>query len=55
MNELVNEAKYWLEHEEISPHDLGLRLNGMLLSAVASTDSEKYGNPREAFRRLGNG
>jgi hypothetical protein len=52
MNELVQEAKHWLEREEISPHDLGFRLNGTLLSAVASTDSEMYGNPRVAFRGL---
>lgn len=53
MNELVQEAKYRLEREEISPYELGFRLNETLLSVVTATDSEKYGNPREAFRRLG--
>jgi hypothetical protein len=52
MNELVLQAKYLLEHEEISPHDLGFRLNDTLLSAVPAADAKKYGNPREAFRRL---
>lgn len=53
MNELVRFAVAWLEDEEISPHDLGFKLNDVLLSAIASSKAEGYGKPREAFRRLG--
>lgn len=54
MNELVRFAVAWLEDEEISPHDLGFKLNDVLLSAIASSKAEAYGKPREAFRRLVN-
>jgi hypothetical protein len=54
MNELVQEAVFRLETEEISPHELGFRLNGILLSALPSSISDKYGTPNEAFKRLAN-
>lgn len=53
MNELVRFATAYLEDEEISPHDLGFKLNDFLLSAIASSKAEGYGKPREAFTRLG--
>jgi hypothetical protein len=37
MNELVQDAVCRLEVEEISPHDLGFRLNDVLLSALAGS------------------
>ncbi len=51
MNELVHEAVYRLETEEISPHELGFHLNGTLRSAI-STGSTKYGDPRTTFRAM---
>ncbi len=39
MNELIGYATLLLETEEISPHDLGFRLNDTLLSALAATST----------------
>ena len=34
MNDLINDARYWIaEDNELPPHDLGFRLNDILLSA----------------------
>ena len=52
INELVKFAKVWLEEGEISPHDVGFKLNDVLLSALACTKSDSYGKPREAFKSL---
>jgi hypothetical protein len=52
MNDLIGHATGWLEYGEVSPHDLGFRLNDVLLSAIAVSKSEKYGKPNEAFKLL---
>lgn len=52
MNDLVNHAKDWLTEDEISPHDVGFRLNDILLSALARSKSDFYWKPREAFKQL---
>ena len=52
MNELVMAAKGWLTPGDLSPHDVGFKLNDLLLSALASETSADYGTPREAFKRL---
>ena len=52
MNDLTNHATAWLEDGELSPYDVGFRLNDVLLSAIAPSDSAKYGKPREAFKAL---
>ncbi|HVX13661.1 MAG TPA: hypothetical protein VHC22_20930 [Pirellulales bacterium] len=52
MNDLIRHAEYWLTNEEISPHDVSLRLNGLLMSALAPTKAEVYGKPREAFKAM---
>lgn len=52
INELVKFAKVWLEEEEISPHNVGLKLNDVLLSALARSKSDFYWKPREAFKSL---
>ena len=52
INELVKFAKVWLEEGEISPHDVGFKLNDVLLSALARSKSDFYGKPREAFKSL---
>ncbi len=54
MNDLIGHATGWLEYGDIAPHDLGFRLNDILLSAIARSKSEKYGKPNEAFKRLAN-
>jgi hypothetical protein len=55
MNELVKFATFYREDEEVSPHDIGFRLNDLLLSALAPSKADGYGKPREAFKALGNG
>ena len=52
MNDLINHATYWLAEDDLSPHDLGFRLNDTLLSALATEKSRGYGKPTEAFRLL---
>ena len=52
MNDLLRHAEYGLTSEEISPHDLGFRLNELLLSAIAPTKAHVYGKPREAFKAM---
>lgn len=55
INDLIRFATALLVESEISPHDVGFKLNDFLLSAIASSKSEKYGKPREAFKSLVNG
>lgn len=52
MNELIEHATVWLSEGELSPHDVGFKLNGTLLSALAKNKSDCYGKPREAFKSL---
>ena len=52
MNELIAFAQVLLADDEMSPFDLGFRLNDLLLSALASDRSPGYGKPRDAFRAL---
>ena len=55
MNDLINHAKAWLSDGELSPHDVGFKLNDVLISAIALSEKAKYGKPREAFKDLVNG
>jgi hypothetical protein len=52
MNELINHATSWLTEGDISPHDVGFKLNDILLSALARSKSDFYWKPREAFKAL---
>ena len=52
MNDLINHATAWLEHGELSPYDVGFKLNDVLLSAIAPNKAKKYGKPKEAFKTL---
>ena len=54
-NELVKFATFWLEEGEVSPHELGFKLNDVLLSALAPSKKDSYGKPREAFKALADG
>lgn len=53
MNELIKYATTLLVGGELSPFDVGFMLNDSLLSASAASETEGYGTPREAFKRLG--
>jgi hypothetical protein len=52
MNELIREAAWWLAEGGLSPHDVGVKLNDTLLSALGKSSSVPYGKPREAFAEL---
>ena len=49
MNDLIGHATAWLEYGDIAPHDLGFRLNDILLSAIAI---EQIGQVRKAERSV---
>lgn len=42
---------YFVEGD-MSPHEVGFKLNSILLSALATEESPGYGKPKEAFKRL---
>lgn len=46
MNDLIFNAKYYLEDEDISPYELSFKLNEMPLSYI------EYKSPRDAFSKL---
>lgn len=46
MNDMIQCAKIWLAEEELSPFDVGFKLNDMPMSAL------RYAKPREAFKAL---
>jgi hypothetical protein len=52
LNELIKFAEHWLVGGEIPPHDVGFKLNDILLSAVATGKSHGYGKPNEAFKAM---
>jgi hypothetical protein len=52
MNDLVYQAEHWLVEGDLSPHEVGVRLNDSLLSVLASNKSAGYGKPRDAFLEL---
>lgn len=52
MNEITRHAAHWLAEDDLSPHEVGVRLNDILLSALARSESFRYGKPREAFQAL---
>jgi len=52
MKELILTAEMWLCEADISPHDVGFKLNDILLSALATEGSHGYGKPNEAFKLL---
>ncbi len=52
MNELIVQATALLVGDELSPFDVGFRLNEVLLSALAASKATKYGTPRGAFKSM---
>ena len=46
LNDLIYHASVWLTEGELSPHDVGFKLNNIPFSSLA------YSNPREAFKKL---
>jgi hypothetical protein len=54
MNELILHATHMLAEGELSPYDVGFKLNDVLLSVIALSKSEKYSKPQEAFKAMAN-
>lgn len=53
MNDFVHASKFNLTNDEdLPPSELGHLLNEMPMGALVGPDGQKYGVPREAFRRL---
>ena len=52
INQLVFHATAILVEGNLSPFEVGIKLNDVLLSAIAPSKSAKYGVPREAFKAL---
>lgn len=46
MNDMIYHAQMWLIEEELSPFDVGFKLNEMPMSALG------YANPKDAFKKL---
>jgi len=52
INELVAQAKFLLAGDDLSPFDLGSRLNDVLLSSIAVGGRDKYSTPQAAFKAM---
>lgn len=52
INELIKCAEYMLADDDMSPLDVGFRLNDILFSALGSGKSCPFGKPNEAFKLL---
>ena len=55
MNDLIKHAAAWLAEGDVSPFDVGFRLNDIMLSALGGGHSSLYGKPRDAFKALAGG
>lgn len=55
MNDLIKHATAMLVEGELSPFDVGFKLNDVLLSSLARSKTDFYRKPREAFKDLVNG
>jgi len=51
-NDMINHTKFWLVERELSPFDVGFKLNEMPMSAIDDGKTDGYGIPREAFKLL---
>ncbi len=51
MNDMAKHAAYWLAEGELSPFEIGSRLNGIPMSALKQ-DGSAYGFPRGVFEAL---
>lgn len=51
MNDMVKHAAFWLAEGDLSPHEVGVRLNGIPMSALIN-DKSDYGFPRDVFEAL---
>ena len=52
INELILAADHVLADGDVSLHEVGFKINDVLLSALGSEGFGGYGKPREAFLKL---
>ena len=52
INDMIVHAKHWLTEGELSPFEVGIKLNQIPMSALKGPKSERYGIPREVFKLL---
>jgi hypothetical protein len=52
MNDLVQQATFFLSRSDSSLLDVGARLNETPMSVLPSRSGDSYGTPREVFKRL---
>ena len=52
MNELIGAAQMYLIEDDMAPHEVGFKLNGILLSTLKNAEGRKYAEPSDAFKRL---
>lgn len=46
MNDRIKFAKHWLAEDDLSPHNVSFKLNDILLSALATTKTQGYGQAK---------
>jgi predicted GIY-YIG superfamily endonuclease len=51
-NQLVDCAQGLLIECQMTPHEVGFKLNDFLLSSIAEKKSDGYGRPEDAFKRM---
>jgi hypothetical protein len=52
MNDMIGHAAMWMIERELSPHDVGFKLNEIPFSCLTGPEGRGYANPREVFRLL---
>jgi hypothetical protein len=52
MNNLIQQATFLLSEPDLSPFDVGFKLNETPMSVLPSSWGDNYGTPREVFKRL---
>jgi len=52
INDLIVHATVWLTEGEMSPYDVGFRLNDIPFSLLAGPRGDAYGTPHQAFKAL---
>jgi hypothetical protein len=52
MNDLVQQAIFFLSKTDLSLFEVGFKLNETPMSELPSRSGDKYGTPREVFKRL---
>lgn len=54
MNDLIDHATVWLTEGDLSPHDVGFKLNDIPFSTLMDSKGSPYSKPREAFKAMMN-